>query len=320
MSEYQPAQYTIIGHHLSQHHDLSLTAIGLGTHILSLPDGSPVDILTLAEKFPEGRAKIAAALRELEAHGYIERVRERTPQGQFISRTFAYNFPEATRARREREAQAARLAPLRAVPSLQKSPKPKTSDSPSGTSTRTTTGAAPDADADADPHPARASDPTPAPDANTAVDPTPQPRTNRVPPPPLPQPAAPAPERTRTAAALLAALRRDDDRLLLSERDVRRLAPAVAAWLERGVTPDAVRRALATGLPPDLRHPAALLAHRLTALLPPPLPADQPTEPTPRPPVVPLQNCDGCDRAFRAPSPGCCRDCREANEAPAVAA
>ncbi|MFD8864691.1 MULTISPECIES: helix-turn-helix domain-containing protein [Streptomyces] len=316
MSEYQPAQYTIIGHHLSQHHDLSLTAIGLGTHILSLPDGSPVDILTLAEKFPEGRAKIAAALRELEAHGYIERVRERTPQGQFITRTFSYNFPEATRARREREAQAARLAPLRAVPSLQKSPKPKTSDSPSGTSSRTdaSTGAAPDAD----PDPA----PVPASDANTAVDvdPTPQPHPDRVPPPPLPQPAAPAPERTRTAAALLATLRRDDDRLLLSERDVHRLAPAVAAWLERGATPDAVRRTLATGLPPDLRHPAALLAHRLTALLPPPLPADQPAEPAQRPPVVPLQNCDGCDRAFRAPSPGCCRDCREANEAPAVAA
>ncbi|MGY0061296.1 helix-turn-helix domain-containing protein [Streptomyces sp. LZ34] len=316
MSEYQPAQYTIIGHHLSQHNDLSLTAIGLGAHILSLPDGSPVDILTLAEKFPEGRSKIAAALRELEAHGYIERIRERTPQGQIITRTFSYNFPEATRARREREAQAARLAPLRAVPSLQKSPKPKTSGSPSGSSTRT--GAAPDADADPDPAPVSAQ--TPASDANAAVDPTPQPRTDRVPPPSLPQPNAPAPERTRTAAALLAALRRDDDRLLLSERDVRRLAPAVAAWLERGATPDAVRHALATGLPPDLRHPAALLAHRLTALLPPPLPADLLAEPTPRPPVVPLQNCDGCDRAFRAPSPGCCRDCREANEAPALAA
>ncbi|WP_065960179.1 helix-turn-helix domain-containing protein [Streptomyces sparsogenes] len=324
MSEYQPAQYTIIGHHLSQHHDLSLTAIGLGTHILSLPDGSPVDIKTLAEKFPEGRAKIAAALRELEAHGYIERVRERTPQGQFISRTFAYNFPEATRARRAREAQAGRLAPLRAVPSSQKSPKPKTSDSPSSTAAAP----APDADADPDPAPASAASPALGPAAAPTAAPAPapspapahRPAERRVPPPPLPRPTTPVPERMRTAAALLAALRHDDARLLLPERDVRRLAPAVAAWLERGAAPEAVRRALAAGLPPDLRHPTALLAHRLTVLLPPHLPADQPPEPTPRPPVVPLQNCDGCDRAFRAPHAGLCRDCRQANEAPALAA
>ncbi|MDP9608186.1 hypothetical protein [Streptomyces demainii] len=112
----------------------------------------------------------------------------------------------------------------------------------------------------------------------------------------------------RAATSLLAELRRDDDRLLLPERDVRRLAPAVTTWLERGAAPEAVRRALSAGLPPDLRHPAALLAHRLTALLPPPLPTAQLA---PRPAVVPLQNCDGCDRAFRAPKPGRCRDCRE---------
>ncbi|WP_063734888.1 helix-turn-helix domain-containing protein [Streptomyces sp. RTd22] len=246
--ECQPNRYTIVGNHLTQHRDLSLTAIGLGAHIQSLPDGASIDIRTLAERFPEGRDRIAAALRELEAYGYLERVRERTPDGRMVTRTVSYNHPEATRTRRARETQP--VQPVR------------------------------------EPEPVR---------------PVREPR---------PEPADP--ERTHpAAAALLATLRRDDDRLLLSERDVRRLAPAVADWLERGAAPDAVRRTLTANLPPDLRHPAAFLAHRLTALLPPPLPAAPVS--SPRPAVVPLRNCNGCDRAFRSPTPGArCRDCRHA--------
>lgn len=180
----------------------------------------------------------------MEAYGYLERVRERTPDGRMVTRTLAYNHPEATRARRAREPEPVR--PVR------------------------------------EPH----SEPPPPAD-------TPEPETHPA------------------ANALLATLRRDDDRLLLSQREVRRLAPAVAAWLARGAAPGAVRRTLTANLPPDLRHPAAFLAHRLTALLPPPLPAAPP--PSPRPAFVPLRNCGGCDRAFRAPAPGArCRDCRQA--------
>lgn len=81
-------------------------------------------------------------------------------------------------------------------------------------------------------------------------------------------------------------------------RDVRRLAPAADAWLKRGIAPEAVHRTLTAALPTGpIHHPVALLAHRLTVLLPPPLPAS-------------LKNCDCCDRAFRAREPGLCRDCR----------
>lgn len=96
--QYQPDRYTIIGNHLAQHRDLSLTAIGVGTHILSLPEGAPVDIRTLAARFPEGRDRIAFALRELEAHGYVERVRERTAEGRVITRTYAHSAPAVTGA------------------------------------------------------------------------------------------------------------------------------------------------------------------------------------------------------------------------------
>ncbi len=99
------------------------------------------------------------------------------------------------------------------------------------------------------------------------------------------------------AAGLLARLRVHDSRLLLTERDVRRLAPAVTAWLERGVPATAVERTLTAGLPQEpIRHPAARV----------------------RP--DPLQTCDGCERAFRAPRPGRCRDCRGSSLTDHVAA
>ncbi|GAA4073804.1 helix-turn-helix domain-containing protein [Streptomyces hundungensis] len=196
------SRYTVVGNHLAQHRELSLLAIGLAVHIQSLPAGARIGIKVLADRFPEGEARIAAALRELEAHGY------HAPQTR---------------------------APGRPVPA-----------------------------------------PSPTPPC--------------VEPPPSPE-----------AVTLLTGLRRDEPRLLLAERDVHRLAPAVTAWLDRGADPGAVRRTLTANLPEPLHHPAALLAHRLAALLPPPIPVR--THPDP------LQTCETCDRAFRAPSPGHCHDC-----------
>jgi len=129
--------------------------------------------------------------------------------------------------------------------------------------------------------------------------------------PAVPQPACPAPALLQQATDLLADLRRHDPRLLLSTCDAAHLAPGVAAWLERDVSPTAVRHSLTTDLPPEgLRRPAALLAHRLAAQLPPPPPFRAPTLPTTA--RHPLRNCDGCDRAFRSPMPGRCHDCRTA--------
>ncbi|MCF3148012.1 helix-turn-helix domain-containing protein [Streptomyces platensis] len=268
VTEFQDPGYTIVGNHLTQHRSLSGLAIGLAAYIQSLPEGAPVDIRTLAKRFPEGRGRIAAALRELEAHGYLERVRRRTDDGRMVTLTISYNNPAATRARRARES-AEEAKRRTAVEPPRRSP---------------------------DPEPVRQPPQPP---------PTVQPSS-------APQPPAPEP-RTRAhhtpAAALLANLRQDDPRLLLPVRDLHRLTPAVAAWLERGASPEAVRNALTTGLPATLRHPAALLTHRLTELLPPPLPAASPAAP-PRDRPSPLQTCDGCDRAFRARAPGRCRDCR----------
>lgn len=88
-------RFTVVGNHLVQHRQLSLTAIGLAAHIQSLPRGASATIKTLASRFPEGEVRIAAALRELEAHGYLTRTRERLASGRMVTRTTSYNNPLA---------------------------------------------------------------------------------------------------------------------------------------------------------------------------------------------------------------------------------
>ncbi|WP_326720930.1 helix-turn-helix domain-containing protein [Streptomyces sp. NBC_00243] len=241
-------RFTVVGNHLVQHAELSLLAIGLACHIQSLPKRARVDIKTLAARFPEGTTRIAAALRELEAHGYLRRERKRVPGGRIVTRTVSCNQP------------------------------------------------------------GRHSD---GPDHAPAKKPRP---THKKPLAAVPQPSYPSPTLLQQATDLLADLRREDPRLLLSTNDTSHLAPGVAAWLQRDLTPTAVRQALTTDLPDPLCRPAALLAHRLTTQLPPPPPFRAPSSP---PPVRhPLRNCDDCDRAFRGPEPGRCGACSARHHSP----
>ncbi|MEV4936541.1 helix-turn-helix domain-containing protein [Streptomyces zaomyceticus] len=261
-------RFTVVGNHLTQHAALSLVAIGLGAHIQSLPAGSPVDIKSLAERFPEGTTRIAAGLRELEAHGYLRRTRERTENGRVLTRTVSCNQPGRTGGDRDGD--------------------------DSGTGTGGTAGRpkAPVRRAKTDPRP-----PAHRPEA---------PKRRAL--PAVPQPAYPAPDLLVTALDVLSGLRREDPRLHLSATEAEHLAPGVAAWLERELTPAAVRHVLTFDLPREpLRRPAALLAHRLNVQLPPLPPFRTPKET----PAVrhPLQNCETCDRAYRAPHPGTCGAC-----------
>ncbi|MFF5336653.1 helix-turn-helix domain-containing protein [Streptomyces sp. NPDC013181] len=254
--------FTVIGNHLAQHSGLSLLAIGLAVHIQSLPEGASVGIKTLTARFPESEMRIAAALRELEAAGYLRRIRVRLRDGRVRTRTESHNRPHAT------------------------TPVPPAPYAP--------------------PRPAPATPPPPPP----ALRPVRKPESGPKPPAPSARPVS-LPH-ARTAALLLADLRRHTPALTLSGADIASLVPEVAAWLERDADPDTIRRALSTDLPAPLAHPARLLRHRLRALLPPPLPdpADLVRQRPAALTVVPLQNCDDCNRAFRAPEPGRCRDCR----------
>ena len=108
------AGFTIIGNHLAQHRGLSLVAIGLAAHIQSLPAGAKIGIKVLAARFPESETRIAAALRELEAAGYLRRSRERLPNGRIVTRTVSYNQPGATTP--QSPARRSEPAPPRPVP------------------------------------------------------------------------------------------------------------------------------------------------------------------------------------------------------------
>ncbi|MFI2202904.1 hypothetical protein ACH47Z_19415 [Streptomyces sp. NPDC020192] len=121
------------------------------------------------------------------------------------------------------------------------------------------------------------------------------------------------------AVAVLAALRRVDPRLVLSEQEAARLAPAVTRWLAAGLLPTQITDHLSARLPDQLlTRPVGILAYRLRET---PLPAPaRGAEPPAGPAVVPMRNCDGCDRGFRSAEAGHCRDCRRREQRLADAA
>ncbi|MEU1494984.1 helix-turn-helix domain-containing protein [Streptomyces sp. NPDC005776] len=274
--------FTVIGNHLAQHRKLSLLAIGLAAHIQSLPAGANIGIKALAARFPESETRIAAALRELEATGYLHRSRVRLPNGRIATRTTSYNHPGAD------------APPVTVTPPQRPRPQAPTKPEPTP------------APAPPPPPVAEPALPLPAPVR------VPPPTAPRTPPAPLPQPHAPTEELLRTAAAVLTDLRRHAPQLTLRPQDIEELTPGVAAWLERDAHPDTIRHALTNQLPDPVKHPAKFVRNRITTLLPPPLPGTADLTPPPRRKtiVIPLQNCDTCDRAYRATHPGHCRDCR----------
>ncbi|MGW1411571.1 helix-turn-helix domain-containing protein, partial [Streptomyces sp. NPDC002403] len=167
------AGFTIIGNHLAQHRGLSLAAIGLAAHIQSLPAGARIGIKHLAERFPESETRIAAALRELEAHGYLHRSRVRLPDGRIATRTVSYNQPGAV-------AHPVAAPRPRTAPSK---PTPQTAPPPRATTP--------------EPRPAPAPAPPPAPTPQPAPALVPAPTARTTPPPPLPRPQELTPELQR---------------------------------------------------------------------------------------------------------------------------
>ncbi|WP_319054225.1 hypothetical protein [Streptomyces europaeiscabiei] len=277
-------RYTVVGNHLAQHPSLSATAIGIGVYIQSLPDGASVTIKALTLRFKEGEVTIGRALRELEAAGYLVRRRVPLGGGRIATRTFFLDHPAAVVRASARGSGLEAAAPVPS-PAAEDEPEPRPASEPVAVQGQAE-GSRPD-----------------SPPASV--------RTRRAASEPVTVPDGPA-------ADLLARLRLADARLLLSERDVQRLVPAVETWLARAATPDQITRTLTAGLPPEadpIRYPASLLDYRLTTLLPPPLPSVPLRTTAPSSQPVPMVTCDGCERAFRTHDPrALCRDCRERHD------
>ncbi|WP_271208646.1 helix-turn-helix domain-containing protein [Streptomyces poonensis] len=299
LKAYQPERYTIIGNHLAQHRELSLVAMGLALHILSLPDGAAVDIRTLTSRFPEGRDRIAFALRELEAHGYFERVRERTGAGQVVTRTYAHHVPgRTTRTTEPVVRDSAVREPVR-----EQVPEPEP-----GRVVELEPVTVPGDEPEREAPPPGEAEPVSAPEPSE----------------PPAEDAAPGPHHEEAVVALTRA-RKLDKRIMLSERDVQRLAPAAAEWIARGVGRVALMQVLSDRLPPEVHNPAALVAHRLREWLPPSLPStadtivvsreDRDAAPLPRQEL--WRDCEGdCGCVIHSSGPErMCRDCRAARTA-----
>ncbi|GGR14329.1 helix-turn-helix domain-containing protein [Streptomyces roseolus] len=280
--------FTVLDNALLQHEALDGVAIGVAVRIASLPEGTPVDIRTLANDLRLGRTTVAKALNALEAHHYLRRTVVRTADGRVSTHTvFCHRPPQ------DRPPTAKPAPPRRPVPKPTPQPEPEP---------------APEPDPALSPAPAPAPAPTPA---TTPKSSTPRPL------PPVPHPGFPARELLRSALHVLIGLREADPRLYCSEADAAHLTPGVAAWLERGASPETVRHALTTDLPTTpLHRPAALLAHRLSARLPPAPPLDAP--PPAARTALPLQYCEPCDTCFRAPPSAPCPACGNPETSPAT--
>ncbi|MFF9775087.1 hypothetical protein ACF1HJ_15695 [Streptomyces sp. NPDC013978] len=290
------ADFTVISNALAQRRGSAVT-VGVATYISSLPDGTCVSIAALCAHFDEGEILVSRALRELEAAGYLERRRERTPTGQVRTRTYFYDVPggepgpapdgppRPPRPRRPRKPTAA------ATPTTASGAVRDTVETPVQAEGRGEAAAEPEAEAEAETL-AEAEAPVPLADADA------DPR----------------------AVAVLAGLRRVDPRLLLSEREAARLAPAVTRWLKAGLLPTQITDHLTARLPADLLvRPVGILAYRLKETpLTTPAPATGSPETPERPVILHMRNCDGCDRGFRSAGHSHCRDCRSRDQLPAT--
>ncbi|WP_436786575.1 hypothetical protein [Yinghuangia sp. YIM S10712] len=85
--------FTSIGNEVLQDRRLSFTARGILVYLLSLPDGSPMDVRALADEHPHlGRRAISKAVDELIELGYYERRTVRYRQtGQVRTEVHVYH-------------------------------------------------------------------------------------------------------------------------------------------------------------------------------------------------------------------------------------
>lgn len=231
--------FTIIPNAIARNRGLSFTARGILVHLLSLPSGARVDVKTLADQNPGvGRKGVANALDELVAAGYYVRHTGRDPKtGRVRTETAVYDTPQG----QEEPA----VSPLPASPGTGEPADGKAGTLPTGVKEL---------------------------GCKDLENPSPSPSVQ--------EPAVEAPvaaregssesQDLRQAVAVLARLEDADRRLRLSRKDLLRLAPLAARWLERNVPATELVDAVVQGLPPTVYSPARLVADRLTRKLPEP--------------------------------------------------
>ncbi|WP_327137315.1 hypothetical protein OG585_24360 [Streptomyces sp. NBC_01340] len=218
--------FSVFSNALLRDRSLSWCAVGVLTYLLSLPNGARATIRTLAEQRKEGRARIAAALRELEESRYLRRVvRKDGESGQLFTVYEVFDTPY------DNEPPAGEPEKVENLASGE-SDVAGAGDLPSGEKTREQEPPSPP--------------PEPEPEGKGKGE----------------REVAPT-ARTALAAKLLGSLGRAEPRLALGGAEALRLAPLVEDWWERGATSAQVRSALTQGLPSPVYSARALVEDRL---------------------------------------------------------
>ncbi|OSC75250.1 hypothetical protein B5180_08510, partial [Streptomyces sp. BF-3] len=158
-------RFTVVGNHLAQHPDLSCTAVGLAVRIQSLPQGTEISIKALAARCREGEKRIAAALHELEAHGYLQRFLHRLPGKKVATRTVFCNQPaELLRPRSQMPASVPIPVPIPVSVPVPAQAQAQPSAQPLVHAPKSDPATAPEPETDPDPNPEPEPSPDPAPD------------------------------------------------------------------------------------------------------------------------------------------------------------
>ncbi|MET9890774.1 hypothetical protein ABZZ47_11250 [Streptomyces sp. NPDC006465] len=220
--------FVIIANKAIQDPRISHTARGILALVLSLPDGHKTNVRTLSDNYPQGRSAVAKAVEELRKLGYwVTRTSRDAETNQITSTVDVYELPSM----------AASPVPTRPVTTPADTTK-------AGTSLREK-----DAVKDGDKNP-----PFPPSEPQTA--------------PEAPREGSSEPKNGNDAQAAEAAriLRRFaaiDTRLKLNDRQIAKLVPSVADWLDRGATIGAITDAVTQGLPAKVYSAGHLIADRL---------------------------------------------------------
>ncbi|MCX4455706.1 hypothetical protein OOK58_27375 [Streptomyces sp. NBC_01728] len=224
--------FSVFSNALLRDRSLSWCAVGVLTYLLSLPNGARATIRTLAEQRKEGRARIAAALRELEESRYLRRVvRKDGESGQLFTVYEVFDTPYDNEPPAGEPEKVENLA--------------------SGESEVAGAGALPSGEKTREQEPPS---PPPEPEPEGKGKGKGKGKGGRE--------VAPT-ARTALAAKLLGSLGRAEPRLALGGAEALRLAPLVEDWWERGATNAQVRSALTQGLPFPVYSARALVEDRL---------------------------------------------------------
>lgn len=98
------SNYTVMGNYHLRDMGLSLKAIGLLSKILSLPEDWDYSLKGLVRICKDGQSAVDSALHELEEQGYLERTRDRNPDGRLTGTIYTiYETPHKNRENHDLE-------------------------------------------------------------------------------------------------------------------------------------------------------------------------------------------------------------------------